>query len=236
MTFDLATEIDKADYALLNSVSLDEWAAYLLAGDAPMEDIMNMPSHGLGGDELTEHFFRLWNRGLIECEFDESRSVAVPDFDLARQQFERTQNWPPPRDRSLVYRLSSTGSRLWEYFASPDWNKFLSTDSASRPNECTLTSSNRSLVELSRKCPYHHPPPIEGTDVWTVLQPWDATYWKTLPVGHQLTFQFEGHHRRTLSQQDYAEVKSSCDEIDATRRSWCKSFEEVCKEHFSRGS
>src|SRR5213079_961731 len=111
--------------ALLNAVSLDEWAAYLLAGEAPMEDIMNMPSHGLDDRQLADHFFRLWNLGLIQCEFDSSRSVALPDFDLARQQFEHTPDWPPPRERSLVYRLTSAGGMLWERFTSPNWNEFL---------------------------------------------------------------------------------------------------------------
>jgi len=57
--------IEKADFALLNAVSEDEWLAYLLAGDASTEDIMNKPSHGLSPDELSRHFFALWNAGLI---------------------------------------------------------------------------------------------------------------------------------------------------------------------------
>ena len=37
-------DIEKADFALLNAVSEDEWAAYLLAGDVSTESIMNKPS------------------------------------------------------------------------------------------------------------------------------------------------------------------------------------------------
>src|SRR5690348_4341345 len=128
--------IDRPDYALLNAVFDDEWAAYLLASDVPMEAIMNKPSHGLGVAELAEHFFRLWEAGLIECRIDESGSVAVPDLNLARHQF-------------------------WEAMSSPDWSKFLVASTTQNPHEFTLTGSDRSLVELLRGSNWGFPPPLE---------------------------------------------------------------------------
>jgi hypothetical protein len=141
--------IDKASYALLNAVVEDEWATYLLAGEAPMEDIMNKPSHGLSERELSGHFFRLWKQGLIECRLDEFEAVVAPDFEATRQQFEHTKDWPPARDHSLVYRLTRSGGELWEHFASPDWDKVLNNGVGSDPNEYTLSASNRALIELS---------------------------------------------------------------------------------------
>jgi hypothetical protein len=234
MVFDLGMELDKAHYALLNAVSLDVWAAYLLAGEAPMEAIMNMPSHGLPEDELTEHFFRLWTAGLIECSIEESGPPVAPDFEIARQQFEHTRDWPPMGKRALIYRLSGAGGRLWEHFASPDWNKFFRTDSP-HSKEWSLASSNRYLVELLQKCRRYHPPPIEGTDRWTTHQPWNATYWKTLPIGYEFAFRFEKHEwpppeGRDL--QSYNEVESACEQVETSWRQWTKSFEEICKEHF----
>src|SRR5215469_893363 len=116
MTFNRWKQVDMASYAILNAVSLDQWLAYLLAGDAPMEDIMNMPSHGLGAEGLAEHFFRLWNSGLLECSVEESGSPVAPDLELARRQFVRTKEWPPEGNESVVYRLSKDGGAAWEYF------------------------------------------------------------------------------------------------------------------------
>lgn len=61
-------QIDKADYALLYAVSEDEWLAYLLAGDVGMESIMNKPSHGLGVEELAEHFFGFGKMGSLSAQ------------------------------------------------------------------------------------------------------------------------------------------------------------------------
>ena len=32
---------------------------------------------------------------------------------------------------------------------------------------------------------------IPGSKHWDVLRPWQATYWKELPVGHRLRFNYE---------------------------------------------
>ena len=94
--------IDGPDFALLNAVSEDEWAAYLLAGDASTEAIMNKPSHGLSPHELSQHFFKLWSAGLIECSTEFSGTPIAPDFEKAKRQFERAQHWPPPNGECLV--------------------------------------------------------------------------------------------------------------------------------------
>jgi hypothetical protein len=118
-------DIERADFALLNAVSEDQWAAYLLAGDASTEAIMNKPSHDLSSDELSQHFFNLWSAGLIECSAASSGDQVPPDLQRAGEQFVRTQNWPPSDDLCLIYRLSQSGGDTWEQFARPDWNKYL---------------------------------------------------------------------------------------------------------------
>lgn len=110
--------IDQADYALLNAVSIDEWFAYLLNAPAGMENIMNVPGHGLGEKDLIEHFFRLWNYGLLECSLAEAGVVAAPDADLVRRQFEHTSSGDPIGP-TILYRLTRAGGNLWERYAVP---------------------------------------------------------------------------------------------------------------------
>ncbi len=146
----------------------------MLAGDAPTEAIMNKPSHGLSPDDLSHHFFELWRAGLIECSAASSGVPIAPELQRARDQFVRTENWPPSDNQCLVYRLSKSGADTWERFASPNWNKYLVSSEGDRGNEWTLTGTNRDLVQRWRDLgssfnagfPFPHP----GTEKWELLQ------------------------------------------------------------------
>lgn len=229
-------DIEKADFALLNAVSEDEWAAYLLAGDASTETIMNKPSHGLSPDELSLHFFNLWSAGLIECSAASSGNQVTPDLQRARDQFVRTENWPPSDDLCLVYRLSQSGGDTWEQFAHPDWNKYLVSSAGDQnPHEWTLTGTNRDLVQhwrdLGSNFDAGFPFPLAGTERWELLQPWQATYWKTLPIGHRLKF-FTSWGRPVSSPPSSEEVE----EVFRFQREiwggWHEKFDVICREHF----
>ena len=227
--------IDRADFGLLNAVSEDEWAAYLLAGDASMEAIMNKASHGLAPRELRQHFFKLWTAGLIECSLEFSGPPVAPDFEQAKRQFERTQEWPPSNDQCLVYRLSREGGEMWERFACPDWSRFLLSSVGEQGNEWTLTGADRRLVEVWResgsKISAGFPVPLDGTEKWEILQPWKATYWKTLPIGYRLKFEFKTWDRppSSPSREELQHVFEFQNEVWGR---WHKGFDTICAEHF----
>ena len=230
--------IEKADFALLNAVSEDEWAAYLLAGDASTEAIMNKPSHGLSPEELSRHFFDLWGAGLIKCSAASSRDQVAPDLQRARDQFVRNGNWPPSDDSCLVYRLSPSGGDTWEQFARPDWNKYLvSSESEQNRHEWTLTGTTRDLVQhwrnLGANFDAGFPFPLAGTERWEMLQPWQATYWKTLPIGHRLKF-FTSWGRPESNSPSPEEVEEVFRFQREVRGGWHKRFDVICREHFGR--
>jgi hypothetical protein len=214
---------------------LDEWLAYLLAGEAPMEAIMNMPSHGLSEAELIEHFFRLWNAGLIECSEEESGPPVSPEFELARQQFEHSGAWPPTGNRALLYRLTKEWAKLWEYLSSPDSNKFLLRSTGSHAKQFTVTLANRRLVELEQICGWGLPPPISGTEKWEALGAWRPTYWKTLPTGHRLPFEFESWDKPSRipkSEEDYERISHQLKSLPQTGGHGAKGLKRFA-EHFS---
>jgi len=225
--------IDRADFALLNAVSEDEWAAYLLAGDAPTEDIMNKPSHGLSPDELSHHFFELWKAGLIECSAASSDIPIAADLQKARDQFVRTENWPPSDDQCLLYRLSKSGADMWEQFARPDWNKYLVSSNVDGI-EWTLTGTNRDLVQRWRDLGSNFnagfPFPQPGTEKWELLKPWQAIYWKTLPVGHRLKFVIGW--TRPCSSPTPEEVENVFRFQNEVWGGWHEKFDVICREHF----
>jgi len=231
-------DIEQPDFALLNAVSEDEWAAYLLAGDVSTEYIMNKPSHGLSPDELSRHFFMLWSAGLIECSAASSGDQVSPDLQRAKDQFVRTENWPPSDDSCLIYRLSQSGGDAWEQFARPDWNKYLVTSEGDKnPHEWTLTGTNRELVQhwrdLGSNFDAGFPAPLAGTEKWELLQPWQATYWKTLPVGYRLKF-FTAWGRPASSPPSSEELEEIFRFQREVRGGWHEKFDVICREHFGR--
>ena len=228
-------DIEQPDFALLNAVSEDEWAAYLLAGDVSTEYIMNKPSHGLSPDELSRHFFKLWSAGLIECSAAPSGDQVAPDLQRAKEQFVRTENWPPSDDFCLIYRLSQSGGDTWEQFARPNWNKYLVTSEGDKNlHEWTLTGTNRELVQYWRDLGSNFdagfPAPLAGTEKWELLQPWQATYWKSLPIGYRLKF-FTAWGRPASSLPSSEEIFRFQREV---RGGWHEKFDVICREHFGR--
>jgi hypothetical protein len=147
---------------------------------------------GLPPRELTEHFFRLWSEGLIECAEGEDEPAIAPDYELARKQFElENPSSDRPEGVSLTYRLTSQGGDVWANYAGVDWNRFFSSWAGSEFNEWTLNASVREPIVIALKLREVSPLPIPGTERGQILQPWQATYWKVLPTGNRLRNRYE---------------------------------------------
>ncbi|MEH2127350.1 hypothetical protein [Nostoc sp.] len=92
------------------------------------------------------------------------------------------------------YYLTPQGGARWEEMAHPDWNKFLIVNILEIfPYEHGILGTQREIIEkllvldkfiLMRE----HVP---GTEVWEVVEPWQATYWKTLPLGYHVCCEFK---------------------------------------------
>ena len=175
-----------------------------------------------------------WFDRLIECSLDFSGPPVVPDVERASRQFEPTSDWPPTEGQCLVYRLSSQGADLWEHLARPDWSKFLVSSVGEHSNQWTLTGTDRDLVKTWRttgsKIGGGFPVPLEGTEEWEILKPWKATYWKILPLGCRLKFEFKTWKRPLFPTPE--EVEDAFRFQNEIWRRWHKSFEAICDEHF----
>ena len=92
------------------------------------------------------------------------------------------------------YYLTPQGGARWEAMAHPDWNKFLIVNFLGQfPYEEGFFGTQREIIEqllaLERLIfMYEH---IPGTEKWNVLEPWEATYWKTLPRGFHVSCEFQ---------------------------------------------
>ena len=95
------------------------------------------------------------------------------------------------------YALTPQGGNRWEAVAHADWNRYFEWSSEkynveSELFDCELTGSNQQLIEelLSIDCYLpSHSIHIPETEIWDVLEPWQPTYWKTLPRAYRVRYQ-----------------------------------------------
>ena len=131
-----------------------------------------------------------------------------------------------------LYYLTPEGGEHWEAIARPDWNKLLIDDlniicfpqpdkepgifATKRENIEQLLAYGEYLLEERQ--------PIPGTEVWEVLEPWQVTYWKTLPRGYRLRYQYEefDYQLQTKSDEEFDKYVSTETEIQA--REWYKNI------------
>lgn len=92
------------------------------------------------------------------------------------------------------YYLTPQGGARWEAKAHPDWNKFFILNFREFfPDEDEIFGTQREILEqlLSLDRLILGKQHIRGTELWNVLEPWEATYWKTLPQGYHVSCEFQ---------------------------------------------
>ena len=96
----------------------------------------------------------------------------------------------------LSYYLTPQGGAHWEAWANPNWENFVIINFRYIfPYEEGFLGTKRenleNLLAIDKFILTHQH--IPGTEVWEVKEPWQATYWKTLPRGYHVHFQYEGN-------------------------------------------
>jgi hypothetical protein len=187
----LLTPIDKDDLWLLEVVA--EFAtplSMLMAPDVALA--LNMPrSHGLSREALCEKLVSLSERGLIRVHHSEDEGEVIHSHvDIDRALVERKK---PFNGRGFVYGLTDKGGASWEHYAQPDWSRFIDASVGTEPDECVIEAPSRDLAEEEYQrhegdgSEYQ---PLPASKRGEVLVPWSATYWKVLPTGYRLRYEW----------------------------------------------
>lgn len=180
--------MDKNEYWLLDSV-VEGWYSlrWLVAED--ISGAFNKPSHGLNRDELVSVLDRLFQCGDLLAERMEKtvpKGFFIPTQTEIEEAFDGRL--------TCFYGLTSQGGARWEEVSRPQWERYLSAWASLDPPEAEIVGSDRQMVERYYSLSEYFlkvsavPP---GSQQWDVLEPWQATYWKTLPLGHRVRFNCE---------------------------------------------
>ena len=190
--------MDAGEYWLLDSVveSRDS-LAMLVSKD--IETALNKRSHGLTRDQLINVLDRLFLRGDLLAHRMEK--LGPKEFFIPT----RTEIEEAFRGRvRCFYGLTSQGGARWEEVSQPHWERYIHDSVYAEPREGEIIGSDRDLVERYDALSWHSSDisVVPGSRHWDVLRPWQATYWKELPVGHRLRFKYEWVERTPESKTD----------------------------------
>lgn len=168
---------------------------FLAMSDEAISQQFNTPSHNMPRQELLYVLWSLFERGDL-LAYQEMAGEHIPtlgQLDAALVEPQRHANgatiWGTGVDGPLRYALTASGAAKWEEFAQPDWSRFYWMQGTETEAWEIVAGSETRREELLRHSPLLWRWEILAESVErTTLIPWEATYWKTLPVGWQVRF------------------------------------------------
>jgi hypothetical protein len=152
-----------------------------------IEVIVNRPSHGLDEHELAPMLASLCAAGFIE--------VKGPDDVLARTLREiedafAVSRCSPVPHTGFQYFLTPEGGAAWERLTRPDWSRYFVTALSRQETWIEAASLEAAEGEFRWEATDPSHVPVPGSEIRTVMRPWAATYWKTLPIGYKVHFRW----------------------------------------------
>lgn len=151
-----------------------------------LEVLFNKPSHRLNRRQLFTVLRSQFDRGYFIAH-QESRGDFIPANDELWSSLEHVPL--NNRETSIYYGLTAAGGRLWEACVSPRWDRYICEAYADDVGEI-LAVDQHLVTEYLRTLPHVGIDICPESMAWASLTPWPATYWKTLPLGCRVHFQY----------------------------------------------
>lgn len=169
-------------FAVLTYEHIDEW--------------FNKPGHGLTLHQLIATLQRLFLSGELMAErtsgFVTERGsglVRLGVFVPTPSELEAAV----AGELDAFYGLTSKGGSRWEDCSAPDWARYLDVEDDATAQIQEVRGANLDVVRhyVSLQPYMTHTAVVAGSEQWAALNPWEATYWKTLPKGHKVRFSYQ---------------------------------------------
>jgi hypothetical protein len=180
------TSTKKAEYFILRRVVERYGNYYQDFGGVALD-------YNLSHAEILNVAYSLFQKGYILAEIYRN-GIKVSDVVMTISEIQANLDGK----LQAYYYLTSQGGTHWEVLAHPNWNRYYAYTSREyirnemNEYECEMICSDRQLIEQFLSIDYYLNVPdiyIPSTEVWDVLEPWQATYWKTLPRGCKVRYQ-----------------------------------------------
>jgi len=203
--------MDRNTYWLLDAAAESYRPLRMIASEHNVGYVMNKTWHSMDEEQLVQALHSSFTKGdlvalVIEKETGMQGEAFVPTTHELRAALKRIGN--------LYYGLTPQGGARWEQASAPRWDLFV--DYYCNLEEGEIGATTPELVQryLATQ-PYHGIGIAEGSEHWQELTPWPATYWKSLPVGHMVSF------RCVEQTREYSEPSPAwVDELIQETSSW----------------
>ncbi len=190
--------LSRAEYWLLETVVEARVPLNWLGGDGDFITVLNKVSHGLDRAGIAAALDQMFEAGWLYAHWGRSELSFRPKRSEIEQALAARD---ATFDGWLYYGLTALGGDTWEAFARPRWERFVDEiffDSEDDPHEtAVLFAADRAQLERRFRwiCelgfhPHSDHRPLADTARWETLHPWQATYWKQLPIGYRLEYRF----------------------------------------------
>jgi hypothetical protein len=194
--------LTRGEYWLLNCVVEAGCPVKFLVSD-DIEELFNKRGHLMERQRLIETLCELHSRGWIKSDrgeipvlldSDQIEAALVEEFDSKRD------------DQGVYFRLTEEGGAAWERFAAPRWDRYLRTRLSFSKSTGAISGATKWRVEKYLSLVHHLGTIVDPNSiVRQVLAPYQATYWKTLPIGYRVEYRYSKHHE----QRDWERVPHS---------------------------
>ena len=160
-------------------------------------EMANRPTHNLADADLLDTLMYLFTEGDLMLKLsgrnNNVQSLASPSRDFVQSTLFMGHDAWIQHPQSIFYGVTAQGATKWEQLSAPQWEQYYEEGYGIEPYEGDIIASERAVTEEvfgMARCD-----PLVGTIVpasitWTAIHPWNATYWKTLPIGHQVCFTY----------------------------------------------
>lgn len=180
--------LTRGEYWLLNCVVKAGVPVKLLFDD-DVEGAFNKRGRLMDRSRLIETLCELDSKGWIHAD-REGDPVRLDESAFA-------EALDPNGGRPLYYRLTTVGGEAWEAFAAPRWDRFLWPLIGFSEKSGSVEGADRDRVDEYVSMVHHFGWCIaENSIVWSELEPYQATYWKTLANGFRCDYKYAGLRER----------------------------------------
>lgn len=173
---------DNVEILLLDCLCLCECPLRLFLSP-DFAELFNRPDHGLSNEELLDRLVRLINCGLIFVV--DAKRCGAPNTSGLRQWLDNALSG----GEDCFVGLTQRGGAVWEKAVNPDWQQFHVFRDGEEEGCVVLEAGTEEYLSRLFTMYEEYCPPIKAPGDPIHLRPWQATYWKTLPVGFRLTYQ-----------------------------------------------
>jgi hypothetical protein len=225
--------MDKYEYWFLDSAIKDVIGLSWIVPNEQNCLAVNRLALDLNVAEISGVLDRLFQRGDLaattpaDCLFQRGDLAATRGFTPSHEQIVAALNEQIP----LSYFLTVQGGERWEAYSKPDWSKYFSGVMNLDTQEAELEGATKNVIDkyLEVKCFLSNIYwCISGTEIWETLTPYHATYWKSLPVGYRVRYQFKEGEIFSPSETDlnYSEYQQANEWYSNIRKWYIDYFAE----------